>query len=147
MKGLVMEVRDGLAAVFREDGAVVKIRQSCQVGDTIELPDLPQESARNAWQSFSAGVGALGAKLSEFPSRMRQAPPAPAPDTTEIISGTADENPVSPVDSLDDATEIISETVRETLDATSAVSGTVLPNDTTSPAPGTTRNVSDETTA
>ncbi|MBQ7682593.1 MAG: hypothetical protein IJT31_10355, partial [Oscillibacter sp.] len=155
MKGLVMEVRDGLAAVFREDGAVVKIRQSCQVGDTIELPDLPQESARNAWQSFSAGVGALGAKLSEFPSRMRQAPPAPAPGTTEIISGTAAQNPVSPVD----ATEIISDTVRETLDArdaapdtvwnvpdaTSAVSDTAFSNDATSAAPDTTWNASEAT--
>ena len=36
-----MEVRDGVAAVFREDGAVVKLRQSCRVGDTVDLPELP----------------------------------------------------------------------------------------------------------
>lgn len=39
MKAVVLEVRDGLAAVLREDGMVQKLRRSCEVGDTIELPD------------------------------------------------------------------------------------------------------------
>jgi len=37
MKAIVLEIKDGTAAVLREDGAVVKTRQSCQVGETIEL--------------------------------------------------------------------------------------------------------------
>ena len=38
MKGLVLEIRDGLAAVLREDGQVVTTDLPCQVGETIELP-------------------------------------------------------------------------------------------------------------
>ncbi len=98
-----MEVRDGVAAVFREDGAVVKLRQSCRVGDTVDLPELPQESARNAWQKVSA----LGAKLTEFPSRLKHGTDEPAPDTTEIISPDAADF---------GATAVISDTVREALD-------------------------------
>ena len=113
-----MEVRDGVAAVFREAGAVVKIRQVCRVGDTVNLPEPPRESARNAWQKVSA----LGAKLSELPSRLKHETGTPVeepiPDTTEIISDTVRETldartPVTP----DDATTVISDTVRETLDA------------------------------
>ena len=38
MKGLVLELRDGLAAVLREDGQVVTTDLPCRVGETIELP-------------------------------------------------------------------------------------------------------------
>ena len=38
MKGLVLELRDGLAAVLREDGQVVTSAMACQVGETVELP-------------------------------------------------------------------------------------------------------------
>ena len=37
MKGLVLELKDGFAAVLCENGAVMKIQRDCQVGDTIEL--------------------------------------------------------------------------------------------------------------
>ncbi len=39
MKGIVLELRDGMAAVLREDGIVVKVRQRCEVGDTIEIKE------------------------------------------------------------------------------------------------------------
>ena len=38
MKGIVLEIRDGVAAVLREDGVVVKSLQHCSVGDTVEVP-------------------------------------------------------------------------------------------------------------
>ena len=100
-----MEIRDGVAAVFREDGAVVKVRQSCRVGDTVDLPELPQESARNAWQKVSA----FGAKLSEFPSRLKRGTNEPAPDTAETTRDTPDAADFG-------ATAVISDTVREALD-------------------------------
>ncbi|MBQ2324126.1 MAG: hypothetical protein II379_06025 [Oscillospiraceae bacterium] len=37
MKAVVLEIKNGVAAALREDGVVVKTRQSCEVGDTIEL--------------------------------------------------------------------------------------------------------------
>ena len=37
MKALVLEKRDGLAAVLREDGVYVTTAQPCEVGETIEL--------------------------------------------------------------------------------------------------------------
>ena len=38
MRGLVLELRDGLAAVLLEDGQVVTTDMACQVGETVELP-------------------------------------------------------------------------------------------------------------
>ena len=52
MKAVVLEVRDGYAAVLREDGVVEKLRRSCEVGETIELEEqspivrLPQRAVR-----------------------------------------------------------------------------------------------------
>ena len=40
MKGIVLEKRDGFAAVLREDGLVVKARVSAAVGETVELTDV-----------------------------------------------------------------------------------------------------------
>ena len=37
MKAIVLEVRNGVAAVLREDGVIVKTRQKCAVGDTSEI--------------------------------------------------------------------------------------------------------------
>ena len=37
MKAIVMEVKDGYAAVLREDGVFEKIKRDCSVGETIEL--------------------------------------------------------------------------------------------------------------
>ncbi len=39
MKAIVLEIKNGEAAVLREDGIVVTTRQNCQVGDTIEVDD------------------------------------------------------------------------------------------------------------
>ena len=39
MKAVVLEVRDGVAAVLREDGTVEKVRRACEVGDTIEIDE------------------------------------------------------------------------------------------------------------
>lgn len=39
MKAVVLEIRDGYAAVLREDGVVEKLRRDCRVGETIELSE------------------------------------------------------------------------------------------------------------
>lgn len=39
MKAIVLEIKNGEAAVLREDGIVVTTRQACRVGDTVEVPD------------------------------------------------------------------------------------------------------------
>ena len=39
MKAVVLEIRDGEAAILREDGVVVRVRRQCEVGDTIELAE------------------------------------------------------------------------------------------------------------
>ena len=39
MKAIVLEIKNGEAAVLREDGIVVTTRQKCRVGDTIEVDD------------------------------------------------------------------------------------------------------------
>ena len=39
MKGIVLEKRNGFAAVLREDGLVVKARVQAGVGETVELND------------------------------------------------------------------------------------------------------------
>ena len=37
MKAVVLEVKNGYAAVMKEDGTVVKVRRDCEVGDSIEV--------------------------------------------------------------------------------------------------------------
>lgn len=39
MKAVVLEIKDGEAAVLKEDGTIVKVRRECAVGDTIELEE------------------------------------------------------------------------------------------------------------
>ena len=39
MKAIVLEIKNGEAAVLREDGVVVLTRQKCRVGETIELDE------------------------------------------------------------------------------------------------------------
>ena len=39
MKAVVLEIRDGICAVMKEDGTVVKIKKQCEVGDVIELTE------------------------------------------------------------------------------------------------------------
>jgi len=59
MKGLVLELRDGLAAVLREDGQVITTAMTCQVGETVELPaevipfaaGKPVSARRRRWAS------------------------------------------------------------------------------------------------
>jgi len=38
MKGVVLEVKNGYAAVLKEDGSIIKVKRKCTVGDTIEIP-------------------------------------------------------------------------------------------------------------
>lgn len=68
MKGLVLELRDGLAAVLREDGQVVTTAMACQVGETVELPaevipfaaGTKTKNARGRWiKSVAAAALAL----------------------------------------------------------------------------------------
>ncbi len=63
MKGLVLELRDGLAAVLREDGQVVTTAMACQVGETIELPAevVPfaaggKKAAQSVWGRWAKGL-------------------------------------------------------------------------------------------
>ena len=42
MKAVVLEKRDGYAAVLKEDGTIEKIKRRCEVGDTIELNEKPK---------------------------------------------------------------------------------------------------------
>ena len=63
MKAVVLEVRDGVAAVLREDGTVEKVRQACEVGDTIELEErgritsFPKRATR--WAAAAAAAVVL----------------------------------------------------------------------------------------
>ena len=62
MKAVVLELRDGAAAVLREDGVFATTTQPCQVGDTIELAAeiLPFPQRRTRWlRSAVAAVLAL----------------------------------------------------------------------------------------
>lgn len=69
MKGLVLELRDGSAAVLLEDGQVVTAALDCQVGETVELPaevvsfpaeEKKQSGSRRRWLgTLAAAVLAL----------------------------------------------------------------------------------------
>ena len=63
MKGLVLEIRDGLAAVLREDGQVVTTDLPCQVGETIELPAevIPFETGAKPKPNRRRWIGGLAA--------------------------------------------------------------------------------------
>ena len=57
MKAVVLEIRNGTAAVLREDGIVEKFRKSCEVGQTIELPGSRKQPA--LVRTLRAAVAAL----------------------------------------------------------------------------------------
>lgn len=62
MKALVLEKRDGLAAVLREDGVYITTAQPCEVGETIELSEkvVAFPRRKNRWlRSAVAAVLAL----------------------------------------------------------------------------------------
>ena len=65
MKGLVLEIRDGLAAVLREDGQVVTTDLPCQVGETIELPAevIPFEKESKPKAGRRRWIGGLAAAV------------------------------------------------------------------------------------
>ncbi|MBQ9030928.1 MAG: hypothetical protein IJ106_05680 [Parasporobacterium sp.] len=44
MKAVVLEIKDGYAAVLRDDGTVDRIQRQCEVGDVIEVIDAPETS-------------------------------------------------------------------------------------------------------
>ena len=63
MKAVVLEIKNGVAAVLTADGEVVKTRQKCSVGETIELdrktarfPDLRQKLTRTAAAAAAAVI-------------------------------------------------------------------------------------------
>ena len=58
MKAIVLETKNGRAAVLREDGAVVEIRRDCQVGQTLELDGLvtPLPLYRRRWLQAAAAA-------------------------------------------------------------------------------------------
>ena len=57
MKAVVLEVRDGFAAVLQEDGTVTKIRTDARVGETIQLPE--QKKKPVLGRSLRAAVAGL----------------------------------------------------------------------------------------
>lgn len=62
MKGVVLEIRDGKAAVLLEDGSVVTTTRKCRVGETINLPVGKKHHTK--WYRFAAPVmGAAAAAL------------------------------------------------------------------------------------
>ncbi len=56
MKAVVLEKRNGLAAVLREDGVIEKVHISCEVGDTIDLPEKHFFSVKRAVKGAVASV-------------------------------------------------------------------------------------------
>ena len=60
MKALVLEIKDGKAAVLREDGEVVLTTQPCSVGDTIELAAEPSGEARQSVSGASKAARSAG---------------------------------------------------------------------------------------
>jgi len=59
MKALVLEIKDGTAAVLREDGVVVKVRRKCEVGQTIELDGGVRRLSARALRYIGAAAAAL----------------------------------------------------------------------------------------
>lgn len=62
MKGIVLEKRDGFAAVLREDGLVVKARVQAEVGETVELSAAPAAApkrGRPAMRILRSAVAAV----------------------------------------------------------------------------------------
>ncbi|MBR4655677.1 MAG: hypothetical protein IKO68_03680 [Oscillospiraceae bacterium] len=59
MKALVLEKRDGLAAVLREDGVYATTAQPCEVGETIELDEkiIPFPRQKKRW--VKTGIAAV----------------------------------------------------------------------------------------
>ncbi len=60
MKALVLEIKNGKAAVLREDGIVVTVSQPCEVGETIELSERTVvRTGRRRGRFFRAAVAAI----------------------------------------------------------------------------------------
>lgn len=58
MKAIVLEVRNGVAAVLREDGVIEKTRQKCAVGDTIEIK-VNKSWFRTGWARAATAAAAV----------------------------------------------------------------------------------------
>ena len=56
MKAVVLEIRDGEAAVLREDGVVVRVRRQCEVGDTIELAEEKKILSLRSFRTLAAAA-------------------------------------------------------------------------------------------
>ncbi|MBQ3921569.1 MAG: anti-sigma factor domain-containing protein [Firmicutes bacterium] len=60
MKALVLEIKNGKAAVLREDGIVVTVSQPCEVGETIELSERTVvKTGRGRGRFFRAAIAAV----------------------------------------------------------------------------------------
>ncbi len=61
MKAVVLEVRDGMAAVLLEDQTIRRIRCDCEVGDTIEIHEAKKQAplTKRATRWVAAAVAAL----------------------------------------------------------------------------------------
>ena len=59
MKAVVLEIKDGVAAVLCEDGTVTRVRRKCAVGDTVELERVTHLAASRWLRTAIAAVLAL----------------------------------------------------------------------------------------
>ncbi len=59
MKAVVLEIRDGVAAALREDGVVIRTKQKCSVGDTIEVRAESRSVRRGVIRAVSAAAASL----------------------------------------------------------------------------------------
>lgn len=56
MKAVVLEIRDGEAAVLREDGVIVRVRRQCEVGDTIEIAEEKKILSLRSFRNLAAAA-------------------------------------------------------------------------------------------
>ena len=61
MKAVVLEVRDGVAAVLREDGRIEKISRTCNVGETIEISEAASVVKPRNKKTVKVVIGAVAA--------------------------------------------------------------------------------------
>ncbi len=66
MKALVLEIRNGEAAVLREDGVVEKVRRKCAVGETIELTASVRGLSARRYRGIAAVAAAAVLVFSSF---------------------------------------------------------------------------------
>ncbi len=63
MKAVVLEIKNGMAAVMKEDGTVEKVKRECEVGDVIEISEKAKIHAFPRARKFQAVAAAAVAVL------------------------------------------------------------------------------------